>query len=70
MRLHQIFSVSNEGGYKVLFLFGWKIRFRSRFRALRLRLNELQEKHERLERNFRQQGKEFHQTTEIASAII
>lgn len=70
MRLHQIFSVSNEGGYKVLFLFGWKIRFRSRIRTLRLRLNELQDKHDRLERNFRQQGKEFLQTTERLNKLI
>ena len=70
MRLHQIFSVSNEGGYKVLFLFGWKIRFRSRIRTLRLRLNELQDKHDCLEKNFRQQSKEFHQTTERMNKLI
>ncbi len=70
MRLHQIFSVSNEGGYKILFLFGWKIRFRSRIRTLRLRLNELQDKHDRLERNFRQQGKEFQQVTARFNALI
>ena len=65
-----LFYIKNEGPNKVVCLFGLKFRFRSRIRALRLRLNELQDKHDRLERNFRQQGKEFHQVTERMNKLI
>lgn len=70
MGVRSFIKAYNEGAYKVLFLFGWKIRFRSRIRALRLRVNDLQDKHERLERRFRQQGKEFHQATERLNNLI
>ena len=66
----RIFNIYNEGIYKIIYLFGWKIRIRSRMRALRLRVKELQEKHDRLERNFRQQGKEFQQVTVRFNALI
>ena len=65
-----IFNIYNEGIYKIIYLLGWKIRIRSRMRALRFRVKELQQKHDCLERNFRQQGKEFQQVITRFNALI
>lgn len=70
MIVGKLFNLVNEGKYKVLYLFGWKIRFRSRIRALRVRITELEEKQQRQEKKLQQQKQEYSQAAQRLESML
>ena len=70
MKLKEKFTVVNEGPYKVLYLFGLKIRFRSRIRALRLRITELEDQQHRQGKKLQQQQQEYSRATQRLEAML
>ncbi len=70
MIVGKLFNLVNEGEYKVLYLFGWKIRFCSRIRALRVRITELEEKQQRLEKKLQQQKQEYSQAAQRLESML